>query len=96
MSYNWYGKIKPLINPVNTRGTCSDKTYYFKICFCVQRGFIPNFLFIATTLTEIVKLTHKLTHLLALLALEGHFQIKPNITILKIVFGEAKYQISYS
>ena len=25
------GKINPLINPINTRGACSYKTYYYNI-----------------------------------------------------------------
>ena len=57
-----YSEINLLIYPENTRGTCSDKTYYYKILYSVQRGYIPNFLFIVTILpksfAEIVKLTH--------------------------------------
>ena len=44
-------KINPLMNHFNTRGTCSDKTYYYNILNSVQRGYIPNFIFIAPILT---------------------------------------------
>ena len=30
--------INPLVNPVDTKGTCSDKAYYYKIWDSVQRG----------------------------------------------------------
>ena len=54
--------INPLVNPVNTKGACSDKTYSYKIWNSVQRGFIPNFIFTALILTEILAEIVKLTH----------------------------------
>ena len=45
-------KINPLINPVNTRGTCKDKNYYYNIW--VQGGYISNFISIAPILTEVL------------------------------------------
>ena len=47
-------KINPSINPVNTRGTCSNKTYYYNISVGVQRGYITNFIFTALILTELL------------------------------------------
>ena len=55
-------KISPLINPVNTRGTCWDKNYYYNIWKSVQRGNISNFIFIAPILTEVLAKKIKLTH----------------------------------
>ena len=47
-------KSNPLINPVNIRGTCIDKTCYYNIGNSVQRGYITNFILIAPILAEIV------------------------------------------
>ena len=61
-SYNadWYigwnsrsnQSIKRLINPVNFRGTCWDKTYYYNLWDSVQRAFIPNFNILAWKLAD--------------------------------------------
>ena len=55
-------KISPLINPVNTRGTFSDKPYYCNIGDSVHRGYIQNFIFpppiLTENLDEIVKCIH--------------------------------------
>ena len=46
-------EIDPLINPLHTIETCSDKTYYYNIWNSIHRGYIPNFTFIAPILTEL-------------------------------------------
>ena len=55
-------KINPLISPVKSRGTWSDKTYYYNIWNSVERGYIPNFICIAPIMTELYTVNVKLTH----------------------------------
>ena len=58
----WKSEINPLINPVNTRGTCSHTILSYKIWDSVQRGYILNFIFIATILTELLAEKVKITY----------------------------------
>ena len=66
---------------------------FYNIWDGVKRGYIPNFIFIALILTEILAEIVKLTHILKP---RGHVEIKHITTISDIVFREVKYQISDS
>ena len=58
----WTSKINPLINPLVNPVYTKDKTYYYKIWDSVQSGYIPNFIFTALVMIEILAEIVKLTH----------------------------------
>ena len=82
--------INSIVDPVNTIGTCSNKTYYNNIWDSVQRGYLPNFIFIAQQLTEILAKKVKLI----LFTPGRHVEIKPITAISELVFREPTYQVS--
>ena len=49
----WNSKINPLINPYNSRGTCSDKNYYYYVWYSVQTTYIPNLYVLTWKLTDL-------------------------------------------
>ena len=81
------------MNPVNTRGTCSDKTYQYNFWDIVQRGHITN-VFTTPILTEILAEIVKLIHVLTLQTTGGHVEITPITTISE--FRNPTYRVSMS
>ena len=75
-------KINPLINPVNPRGTCWDKTYYYNLWDSVQRTCMSNY--------------SKINPLINPVNTREHDHIKPIIIMFGTLFREAKHLISYS